>query len=378
MSRPEPRSKLSQIATPSAESALVWVVDDSAMERELCRSALASRWVVETFPSGAAMIEGLAAQRAPQALVLDWHMPDMSGIDVCQFVRTSFDLGQLPILILTVSSAEESLIEALAAGANDFVQKPFSDLELNARVAGLVRMSSLYAKLAEAERTLRVEADFRERFMGMLAHDLRQPLNTIFLASHAISQPVGSVGHLPEAFGMLQRAAGRMQRMIADLLDFTRSRPESGIPIQRSPTDFVQIVRATWAELRPGQQLCLQADESCLGSWDPDRLAQLCSNLIGNAIQHSAADSPIEVRIQAVGHDVELCVSNRGETIPPEVLATLFQPFRRGREVRRASGSVGLGLYIVDQIARAHGGASSAQSDSSGTHFRVRLPRNGA
>src|SRR5689334_18313756 len=100
MSFSESPAPASQNMAPH-EGAVVWVVDDSALEREQCRAALASRWEVKSFSSGAAMIEELSTAPVPQVVVLDWHMPDMSGIDVCLFVRTRFDLGQLPILILT-------------------------------------------------------------------------------------------------------------------------------------------------------------------------------------------------------------------------------------------------------------------------------------
>jgi signal transduction histidine kinase len=366
----------SQIATADAAGATVWVVDDSALEREVCCGALTPRWTVRAFSSGAAMIEALADQ-LPQVIVLDWHMPDLSGVEVCQFVRSQYDLGKLPILILTATPSKDSVLKALAAGANDFVAKPISDLELNARVAGLVRMSSLYAKLAETERTLRVEADFRERFMGMLAHDLRQPLNTIFLASQALAGPASVKGVSAHSVGLLQRAGERMRRMINDLLDFTRARPESGMPIQREPADLAQIVRTAVDEqrlARPDQVISLQSGERCHGCWDADRLAQVCSNLLGNALEHGAPGGPIDVQLTCSESDVELTVSNRGEIIPADVLSTLFQPFRRGRDVRRTSGGVGLGLYIVAQIVRAHGGTCSVQSDETGTHFRVRLP----
>jgi signal transduction histidine kinase len=149
------------------------------------------------------------------------------------------------------------------------------------------------------------------------------------------------------------------------------------MPIARQPADLAQIVRTALEELRlarPEQVINLNAGENCQGLWDADRLAQVCSNLIGNAIEHGAPGSPIDVRVHCSEAEIELTVSNRGPAIPPEVLATIFKPFRRGPEARRTSGGVGLGLYIVEQIVRAHGGRCSAQSDASGTHFRVQLP----
>jgi signal transduction histidine kinase len=362
----------------SDDRAAVWIVDDSPLQRELSRQALCVKYAVTVYANGPAMLEDLACSRTPDVLVLDWHMPEMSGIDVCRFVRGSKDLAELPILMLTSIGTSDTLLEALAAGANDFVRIPFSELELSARISALVNIASLHAELAEAERRLRLEADFRERFMGMLAHDLRQPLNAIFMTNAALARPETAPGDASKFVGMQLRAAERMKRMIAELLDFTRNRPESGMPIQPELTDFAEVTRATLEEIRPGHPdhtVELGVEGSCTGHWDPDRLAQMCSNLIGNAIEHSSRGTSIDVRLIAHPAHVEFRVVNRGAVIPPDVLATLFQPFRRGPEMRRSSSGVGLGLHIVDQITRAHGGMISVHSEDDATEFIVRLPR---
>jgi signal transduction histidine kinase len=355
--------------------ARVWVVDDSPLQGEICRGAL-PEYDVEIFGNGPAALEGLGSRAAPDLIVLDWHMPDMAGIDVCRFVRETRDSAQLPILILTAMAAHEILVEAFEAGANDFVMKPFSRAELNARVAALVRHKHLHFELAEAERRLRVEAEFRERFIGMLAHDLRQPLNTFVLANQTLAQgPSSSFSRLLE---MQRRAADRMSRMITELLDFARSRPETGMPIERRHMDFEPVARTVLDEMQtghPGRTFDFTVKGSCVGYWDRDRLAQVCSNLIGNAIEHGLdAASPIEIRLERRGDEVQLTVSNRGKPIPSALLPTLFEPFRRGLEPSRATGGVGLGLHIVSEIVRAHGGSITARSDEGATVFVVTLP----
>jgi two-component system, sensor histidine kinase and response regulator len=373
---PSPQGSSSLVASSAARSG-VWVVDDSPLQLDACRVALESQFEVKTFRSGGAALEALSSGAVPQVMVLDWHMPDMSGLDVCQFVRGQYSPAHLPVLILTASGHDADLVDALAMGANDFVHKPVSDLEIRARVAGMVRLSAMHADLLGTQRTLHVEAEFRERFMGMLAHDLRQPLNTMYLASQALGLPEGAPGRVPGALAMQSRAAARMKRMIDELLDFTRSRPETGMPVHRQPTDLARVARAVVDEMGPGwpgRELRLATTGPCMGLWDPDRLAQVCSNLIGNALEHSTAKSPIEVRVAASANVAELSVSNAGAVIPPEVLATLFEPFRRGQGVKPSSQGVGLGLYIVAQIVRAHGGTVSAKSTSAQTQFEVALP----
>jgi signal transduction histidine kinase len=359
------------------ERAVVWVVDDSRLQGETCRDALAARYDVTVFDGGVAVLEALALTAPPELLVVDWHMPDMSGADVCRFVRQSHDSAQLPILILTAVGTNESLLEGLAAGANDFVRKPFLASELNARVAALVRSASLHTKLLAAERQLRVEADFRERFMGMLAHDLRQPLNSIVLA-HGILSSSLAASPLAATLQIQQRAAGRMKRMIAELLDFTRIRPETGMPIHRAETDFAAVASGMLDELRPAHRerhFSLEVAGRCVGHWDPDRLAQVCTNLLCNALEHGDATAPIVVQLDGTAGDaVEMTVSNPGKPIAADVLAQLFLPFRRATGTALSSG-VGLGLYIVEQIVSAHGGTITAHSNVAGTRFVVRLPR---
>jgi signal transduction histidine kinase len=354
----------------------VWVVDDSPLQREVVRAALDSTFEVTVFTSGAAVLERLSAGDAPDVLVLDWYMPDVSGAEVCRFVRATFNSAQLPIAILTATGTSNDLVEALDSGANDFVEMPVSRLELNARVAGLLRLRKLHARLSEAERKLRVEAVFRERFIAMLAHDLRQPLSTVAMGCQVLT----GLG-LPDAAAKIVdkqlRAARRMQRMVTDLLDSTRHRPESGMPIEKSLIDLADVARKSLDEMRsayPGRELELSVEGSCEGQWDGDRLAQVLSNLVGNALAHGS-DHRVDVRLTSKDDAVELRVSNRGQPISDEVLETLAQPFQRSRGARRPSEGLGLGLHIVHHIVHAHGGTLAAESDGGETHVVVALPR---
>jgi signal transduction histidine kinase len=364
--------------SPSA-TGNVWIVDDSAMQAEIARRAIARNYTMSVFENGATMLESLVALGPPDILILDWHMPEMSGEDLCRFVRQTYDIAQLPILVLTASATQQGVLDALAAGANDFVRKPFAQSELDARVATLVGMATLNRRLSLAQRSLEVEAEFRERFMGMLAHDLRQPLNAITMASHGIGRTGVPPQKLADFLAMQLRAAGRMRRMIGDLLDFTRNRPLNAMPVQRQTVDFAEIVRSSLEEItlgHPERTFEIQATGNCTGDWDPDRIAQLCSNLIGNAIEHSSPASAIAITLAGNDEQVALHISNVGPDIPKAIAATLFQPFRRLRPAKRSIEGVGLGLHIVDQIVRAHAGTIAVVSESGKTEFIVTLPRS--
>ena len=186
---------------PPAEAAptrpLVWIVDDSALEAEAVRRALAADFDTEVFSDGSAVLERSTQAPLPHVLVLDWVMPGVSGIEVCRFLRAKDD--RLPVLLLTVNKDKEQLAEGLAAGANDFVSKPFSALELTARVRALLATYRLHerAEKAESERAeaQRQRADAAEErarmselYLGIIGHDLRNPLSAISMMATSLAR----------------------------------------------------------------------------------------------------------------------------------------------------------------------------------------------
>jgi signal transduction histidine kinase len=351
---------------------IVWVLDDSPLEAEVTRRALTPGYAVEVFADGAAMLERVAQGQRPDTLVLDWYMPSLSGREVCAFVRQTFDQSSLPIVILTSTDAHEDLLAGLSAGANDFIKKPFHADELRARVAGLVerrRLNDLYQR----------EAALRERFIGILGHDLRQPLNTFVIGTAALLNGSLAEGQA-KTVGRLAGAARRMQRMISDLLDLTQSRVGGGIPIVRRELDLSDPCLRVVEELRmghPGRSLELTFSGGTEGSYDRDRIMQMCTNLIANALEHGSPSCPIVVSLTGSEEDVLLAVENQGPPIPASQLPSLFDPFRRGAVTSGAKG-LGLGLFIVEQIALGHGGSVSVESDEAKTRFVVTLPREAA
>jgi signal transduction histidine kinase len=367
--------------TLASERTTVWIVDDSPLQAEICRRALAPDHEVVVYTNGGTMLEALHSGDIPDVLVLDWYMPSISGLEICRFVRGGANDTELPILIVTATVGTEDLVEGLGAGANDYVRKPFADAELNARVATLARTRQLHAKLVETKRALDVEAEFRERFVAILAHDLRQPLSVFMMTNHLLALQDTKPDVRAMALGLQAKAADRMKRMISELLDFTRSRPKEGMPIERRAMDFADIARTIVEEMRvihPTRALGLhidQVDGDCRGSWDADRIAQILTNLVTNAIDYSPSSAPIDVVLRGAHEGVELEVTNTGPAIPKELIATLFDPFRRTARSPRASGGLGLGLYIVDQIVRAHTGNIVVESDAQRTRFIVRLPK---
>jgi len=222
-----------------------------------------------------------------------------------------------------------------------------------------------------------------DQFLAVLGHDLRNPLGAISMSAGLISRRADHSN--TKAASLILTSAERMRRMVDDLLDLTRTRLGSGIPIAPEPMDLKSLSQEVVAELEafhPNCPMDFQADGNLRGSWDRDRLAQVLSNLLGNALQYGARDRPIGVVVRGDGEEVVMEVHNEGRPIPPAMLSNIFEPMvREGgrRESDKRSRSLGLGLHIAREIVLAHGGTVSVKSTGrEGTTFCVRLPRHAA
>lgn len=231
------------------------------------------------------------------------------------------------------------------------------------------------------EDEARQRTAFERQLMDIVSHDLRNPLNAIMLAAGALLKSEDlEEGHRRNAIRVLN-SAERATRMIRDLLDFTQARQGGGIPLSRREANLHELVHTVLDEVRsthPERTLVVEQSGDGTGEWDPDRLAQVISNLVGNAIQYSPPDTPVRVTTQGEVDAVVLEVHNAGAPIAPELLGRIFEPMERGthQQAIRSGKSIGLGLFIVRHIVLAHGGRVSVRSlVDEGTTLTVLLPR---
>jgi signal transduction histidine kinase len=273
-----------------------------------------------------------------------------------------------PVAEATTTRRELSELQQRAAALeNELAHR--KELELALREA-LIREK---AAREEAERSVR----YNEMFAGMLGHDLRNPLSAITTGANYIAR-LNSSPKSAKAATRILGSAERMGRMIDQLLDFTRIRVGGGLPLAPVRLDLEEVCCKAKDELEaanPDRSVIVEAHGNVAGEWDDDRLHQVLSNLVANALHHGTEGCPIVIRCDGEHADhVEIRVHNDGVVVP-EVLPILFEPFRGNTRYERTRG-LGLGLFITQQIIVAHGGTIEVASrEGAGTTFRIRLPR---
>jgi len=222
----------------------------------------------------------------------------------------------------------------------------------------------------------RAAAELREQFIAVLGHDLRNPLAAVDAAARLLKKrPLDP--HSKTLLDHLQASVDRMAGLIDNVLDFARGRLGGGFIVDRSVSPalesaLLQVVDEL-ATARPDREIVADVRLAEPVNGDARRLAQLLSNLVGNAVTHGAPNGPIRVYARSSGGTFDLSVSNAGEPIPPATLARLFEPFSRASAKPHQQG-LGLGLYIAREIARAHSGVLEVASDAAETRFTFRMP----
>jgi signal transduction histidine kinase len=366
----------------SARQALL-LVDDSPA------NLLAYRAVLE--PLGHELVEAtsgkdavrLLAGRQFALLLIDVRMPDVDGFETVGLLR-----GQLkratPVIFVTGAGDNQAMRRAYEFGAVDYLVKPVDPDVLQGKVRNLL---ALYEQGVELERRAALLLHQQQQLaeanevarqqdtnMGVLAHDLRNPLNAIVTGTHLLRRVPALPAQAQRIADRIDRSAHRMGTMIRDILDFARGRLGGGIPLNRQVADLAALSREIIDEVQaayPTAVIDVRIEGELHGSWDHARIEQALSNLIMNAIQHGAGGVSLMLSGRAAEH-VVVTVRNGGLPIPAEQLPNLFDAFRKGDN---SPAGLGLGLFIVREIVRAHEGTIEVASSSEGTTFTIRLPR---
>ncbi|HEX4333143.1 MAG TPA: hybrid sensor histidine kinase/response regulator [Usitatibacter sp.] len=363
---------------PLATPIKVLVVDD-VPQNLVAIAALLARPDLEVMKaaSGTEALELLLLEDVAVALV-DVQMPQMDGFELAELLRGSERTRGVPLIFLTASASDPvRTFRGYETGAVDFLHKPIDPHVLKSKVEVFVELHAQRRRMAEQLEQLKQALKMNEMFVAVLSHDLRNPLSAVMNGANLIPM-LSSDEKVVNTAARIRSSGARMVRMVEQLLDIARVR---GGRIEMKPAegDLRDLVGHLVEELGAGGERA-RIEVSVVGdtraAFDPDRIAAAVSNLLGNALQHGADGSKIRVHIDGTRENrLLLRVSNDG-VIAPGILATIFEPFHSSGPQSRSSGGLGLGLFIVNEFVKAHGGRVDARSEpSAGTSFEIDLPR---
>lgn len=354
------------------------VVDDIEQNLVAIRALLARPGLaIVTARSGEEALERLLVDEVAVALI-DVQMPGMDGFELAELIRGTERTRHTPLIFLTASASDPSrTFRGYEAGAVDFLHKPIDPTVLRNKVQVFIELHAQKRRLAEQLDELKVALRMNEVFVAVLGHDLRNPLGAIVNGAELVSR-LSTDEKVLRVANIMASSAARMARMIEQLLDVARIR-SGRLEMKPADNDLLKVSQAVVDELsRDGnrERVVLSHEGATAGRFDADRIAAAISNLLGNALTHGAAGAPVRVHVNGTAPgSIAVCVSNEG-VIPPATLATMFEPFHASGPHSSGQGGLGLGLYIVNEFVKAHGGSVKARSTAeSGTHIELALPR---
>ncbi|NMO14342.1 response regulator [Pyxidicoccus fallax] len=371
--------------------ARILVVDDNADMRGYLVRLLSAHWHVEAVGDG---LRALAAARArpPDLVLSDVMMPGLDGLGLLRELRADERTRTTPVVLLSARAGEEATVDGLKAGADDYLVKPFAANELLARVNAQLTLSRLRHEALAAERAhaaaatrLLAEAEratrSREEMLAVVSHDLRTPLTSVFasveLMERALAGRDGEAS-LKKHLASIRRAAGRMRRLIGDLLDLA-SIDTGTLSLDRqphAPEELVRDVREAFEPLAREKQLAFDLEVEpglpvlvC----DRERVFQALSNLLANAIKFTPEGGRVALRVHAREGGLDFLVEDTGPGIAAEALPRIFE--RHWHTAQKGREGHGLGLPIAHGIIAAHGGRIDvASTPGQGSRFTVQFP----
>jgi signal transduction histidine kinase len=313
-------------------------------------------------------------------------MPRLDGLGLLRALRARPATENVPVILLSARAGEESRIEGLESGADDYLVKPFSARELIARVHAHLELHRVRAEAMAREQAARAQAEeanrVKDEFLATLSHELRTPLNAILGWAVLLRQGHPDADTLGQALQVIERNARAQSQLIEDLLDV--SRIISGkLRLDVRPIDLFTVIRAGIDAVSPAamsKEIRLQPVlDPTAGpiAGDPERLQQVMWNLLSNAVKFTPRGGRVQVRLARVRSHVEIAVSDTGCGIAPEMLPYVFDRFRQAdSSATRRHGGLGLGLALVKHLVELHGGTVRADSPGvdRGATFVVTLP----
>lgn len=366
---------------------LILIVDDDTKNVRLLEAILKMlRYRTIGAYNGEEAIESMREQR-PDLVLLDIMMPGIDGYETCRRIRADEDLRATPVVMVTALSEPEDHLNAIEAGADDFIRKPIDQHELTLRIRSLLRIKSFQDELIEKNAALGALEERKADLMNMIVHDLNSPLTIVMYALDMIEAKYRVVLAEDDLSSLKdgQRATSTVSDMVRNILDIARMEA-TDVPLERCQTDMLElaedVVRALQTRAEPfGISIdIVGGDEPTSAMIDPALTRRIVGNLLDNAIRHSPPGERIVVEAWPRKDQglVEIRVRDNGPGVAPELHSKIFDRFEQARDSTAGGrrGSSGLGLAFCRMAVHAQGGKiwiESAGSDT-GSTFAFTMP----
>jgi signal transduction histidine kinase len=365
----------------AAAAPRVLVVDDEETNRSLLRAVLGREYEVAEAKDGPAGLEQLA-RREFDLVLLDVMMPGMTGYDVCKLIKQQTAGVFLPVVLLTALDSQDDRNQGLAAGADDFLSKPFDRKELELRCRALVRLRRHELLIREQINELAEMEALKDDLVHLMVHDLRNPLSGLMGSLGLIQEAVtgGNNPDLQEDVRTANESALRLRELLDDVLQ-VRLLEGRQVPLQHEEVRLSDVA-AQAIETMSGDARMREVEVILHRGADPkirvDRalVRRSVENLVANALKYSAPRGVVDLMVEPVQGGVQLDVADRGPGVPAAAKHVVFQKFGSA-ETKRGAGrrGYGLGLYLVNLAVAAHGGTASVHDRrDGGAVFRIVLP----
>ena len=360
---------------------LILNVDDNASKRYVKTRILTGAGYDVLGAGTAAEAREAILQHHPDLILLDVHLPDSSGREVCSWVKATPEIADIVVLQTSAYLVDPmDKVASLDAGADGFLIEPFEPEELVATVRALLRMRRAESERRTAMRALQ-EADRRkDEFLAMLAHELRNPLAPIRNAAEIVDTDDRALRQ--RARLILRRQVDHLARLVDDLLDVSRI-TQRKVVLQRSRVTLATVVEAAVETARPliereRHQLSVRLPPAAIAlDIDAVRISQVIANLLNNAAKFTPAGGRIALEARRLPEALEIQVRDNGIGIASESLDAVFDLFTQDqRSLERSRGGLGIGLSLVRRMVELHGGTVKAESPGlgQGSVFTIRLP----
>jgi signal transduction histidine kinase len=370
----------------------ILLADDNADMRHYVSRLFSQRFSVTSVADGMAALE-VARKERPDLILSDIMMTGLDGFGLLHAIRMDPDLRTIPVILLSARAGEEARVEGLAAGADDYLVKPFSARELMARVEAHLEMTKIRREseltirgLYEAAQKARSDAEtanrLKDEFLATVSHELRTPLNAILGWTRLLRTGRLDEQRKQQAVEIVERNAIAQQQIVEDILDVSRI-ITGKLRLEVAPVDLGPIVEAAVDSMKPSadakgvrlQSIVDSGANIVLG--DPNRLQQIVWNLLSNAVKFTSRGGRVQVALERKASHSEVTVRDTGKGISQDFLPYVFERFRQAdSSSTRKYGGLGLGLAIVRHLTELNGGSVEAFSpgENQGATFTVRLP----